>query len=359
MAELTTKERMSRILQHQDADRVPILDKPWEGTISRWHREGMPLKTDWRDYFNTDKLETILPDITPGYEEEVLEGNKDYLILKTNWGVTMKVFRVQDSTPEFLDYTITNRTAWEDAKRRMLADETEEGDRVNWKWLKREYPKWRQEGSWVSGLFWFGFDVTHSWMMGTETLLVLMIEDPDFVKEIFNTYLDCCIKQFDRIWDAGYHFDWVSWMDDMGYKGTTFFSADMYRELLKPVHKRAVDWAHNHGIYAHLHSCGNVSSFIPELLDIGVDVLNPLEVKAGVDPIAVKQQYGDKLSLHGGTNAVLWDDKAHILAEIERQVPILKQNGGYIFSSDHSIPNTVSLDTFREIIRTVKEVGRY
>ena len=163
----------------------------------------------------------------------------------------------------------------------------------------------------------------------------------------------------DRVWDAGYHFDELHWYDDMGYKLNQFFSVRMYRELLKPVHKRAIDWAHSHGIPARLHSCGDIRPLIPELLDIGLDGLNPLEVKAGMDPVAIKRQYGDKLVLHGGVNAVLWDQPEAILEEIGRVIPALKENGGYIFASDHSIPAAVSLEGFRAIIDTVKRLGSY
>jgi uroporphyrinogen decarboxylase len=100
-------------------------------------------------------------------------------------------------------------------------------------------------------------------------------------------------------------------------------------------------------------------SRIPDLVEIGIDALNPLEVKAGMDPVALKKQYGNILTLHGGINAVLWNDKEAILSEIDRIVPVLKENGGYIFSSDHSIPNTVSLDNFKAIINEVKKIGSY
>ena len=232
-------------------------------------------------------------------------------------------------------------------------------NRINWNFLKENYPRWQAEGQWITANFWFGFDVTHSWMMGTENLLIAMYEEPDMVVDMFNTYLDCCINLFSQIWDAGYHFDCISWPDDMGYKGTTFFSNEMYREMLKPVHKRAIDWAHNHGIYAHMHSCGNIMSRIDDLIEIGLDALNPLEVKAGMEPLTLKEKYGDKLVLHGGINAVLWDDKDAILEEIDRVIPKLKENGGYIFSSDHSIPNSVSLENFKAIVEEIKRVGTY
>jgi len=94
-------------------------------------------------------------------------------------------------------------------------------------------------------------------------------------------------------------------------------------------------------------------------VEIGVDALNPLEVKAGVDPIAVKQAYGDRLVLHGGINAVLWDDIEAIQAEMRRVIPIVKAQGGYIFSSDHSVPSAVSLDNFRAIVNLAKTLGSY
>ncbi len=310
---------------------------------------------DWRDYFETDKTAGIGVDITPQYPYEKLEETETTITYKTNWGVTLRYDKGIDSTPEFLDYTVTTPETWEECKKRMYAGE----NRINWDYLKKNYPLWQAEGQWITANFWFGFDVTHSWMMGTENLLIAMYEEREMVEDMFNTYLDRCIDLFSEIWDAGYHFDCISWPDDMGYKGTTFFSNEMYREMLKPVHKRAIDWAHNHGIYAHLHSCGNIMTRIDDLMEIGLDALNPLEVKAGMEPLTLKEKYGDKLVLHGGVNAVLWDDKGAIIEEIRRVIPALKEKGGYIFSSDHSVPNSVSLENFKAIVDEIKIVGKY
>ena len=352
---MTTRERFQRMYEHREADRIPIIDSPWAGTLRRWHREGMPEGVDWRDYFGIDKVESIGVDITPRYEVKVLEDTDRYQIATTPWGVTLKNFKELDSTPEFLDYKVTSPEAWADAKARM----TLEDDRIPWEWLKNNFERLHAEGRWIEAGFWFGFDVTHSWMAGTETVLIAMMEESEWAVDMFETYLDRCMALFGRIWDAGYHFDAITWPDDMGYKGTTFFSNEMYRELLKPTHKRAVDWAHERGIKARLHSCGNVMTRIDDLIEIGIDCLNPLEVKAGMDPIGLKERVGDRLVLHGGINAVLWDDREAIVSEIERDIPRLKENGGYIFSSDHSIPNSVSLANMQAIIDTVKKAGAY
>jgi uroporphyrinogen decarboxylase len=98
---------------------------------------------------------------------------------------------------------------------------------------------------------------------------------------------------------------------------------------------------------------------MPEFIEMGLDALNPLEVKAGMNPAELKKKYGNKLVLHGGINAVLWDDIDAIEAEMKRVVPVLKQGGGYIFSSDHSVPSSVSLENFRRITTLAKELGSY
>ncbi len=352
---MTTKERILRMYEHKEADRVPIIDKPWKGTLRRWRAEGMPADMAWEDYFEVDKIIQINVDITPRFEEKILEDTPRYYIATSPWGVTMKRFKEEDSTPEMLDFKVVDEESWAEAKARMLTGE----DRIPWEKIKNNWDKWRAEGHWISAGFWFGFDVTHSHMMGTENALIAMMTEPELIKDMFDTYLSRCEELFGQIWDAGYHFDEITWPDDMGYKGTTFFSPEMYRTLVKPFHARAAKWAHDRGIYARLHSCGQITSLVPDIIDAGVDSLNPLEVKAGVDAKKLKDQFGDKLVLHGGINAVHWKNPERILEEIYDKVPYLKANGGYIFSSDHSIPNDVSLENMKIIMAAAKEAGRY
>ena len=92
---------------------------------------------------------------------------------------------------------------------------------------------------------------------------------------------------------------------------------------------------------------------------MGLDGLNPLEVKAGMEPEKLKKEFGSRLLFHGGTNAALWHRPEVILPQIEKLVPMMMQSGGYIFASDHSIPAAVSLKDFEQIIQTYKRVGTY
>lgn len=354
-ASMTSHERFSRMFAHQEADRIPIIDYPWDSTIERWHQEGMPQNISFVDYFDIDHVGYIRADNSPRYPEKVLEETAEHKIYTSKWGVTMKQWKHIASTPEFMDFTIVDMDSWKKAKEQMKPDR----DRINWKHLSTNYPLWKKNGAWIEAQLWFGFDITHSWVVGTERLLMALLEDPEWCMDMFAHELDVNIKLLDMIWDAGYHFDAVKWPDDMGFKHSQFFSVATYREILKPFHKRAIDWVHSKGAKAHLHSCGDVNPFIPELIGLGLDALNPLEVKAGMDPIHLKKTYGKDLVFHGGINAVLWDQPEKIQAEMERVIPIVKEGGGYIFSSDHSVPSSVSLEDFRSIVENIKRLGSF
>ena len=355
MAKMTSHERMTRMYERREADRVPVTDTPWASTVERWHREGMPEDVSCADYFGLDRFVSIGADNSPRYPEEIIEETDDHVIKTTKWGTTVRNWKHAGSTPEFLDYTVVDPDSWKEAKARM----TPTRDRVDWSRLEQNYRRWREDGAWISAAFWFGFDVTHAWMVGTERLLMAMALEPGWVVEMFNHFLDVDIALFEMVWDAGYHFDAVRWPDDMGYKQNQFFSLEMYRELLKPVHKRAADWAHARGLKVQLHSCGYVAPMIPDLLDVGIDMLNPLEVKSGMDPVALKAEYGDRLAFRGGLNAVLFDEPQRMWEEMRRVIPAMKEQGGYVASSDHSVPESVSLEEFREFIRLAKELGSY
>jgi uroporphyrinogen decarboxylase len=351
---MTSVERFTRTFQHREADRVPITDVPWKATIERWRREGMG-DTDFEEYFDIDRVQQPWLDSSPRYEKRTIEETGEHRIYTSEWGVTMKEWKHADSTPEFLDFTIVDPASWEAAKKRIAPTP----DRIDWDWWKANYPVWQARGDWIQAVPWFGFDVAHSWTIGTERVLINLVENPAWLMDVFETMLETSLALWDIVWDAGYRFHSLYWYDDMGYKGHQFFSVRKYRQVLKPFHQRAIDWAHAKGIYAHLHSCGDVRPFVPELVAMGLDALNPLEVKAGMDPLALKREYGKDLVLHGGINAVLWDDPELVCAEMDRFVPVLKQDGGYIFSSDHSVPSSVSLDAFRRITGYAKQIGSY
>ncbi|MDR3552431.1 MAG: uroporphyrinogen decarboxylase family protein [Clostridia bacterium] len=355
MSEMTTHERMKRMYAHQEADRIPIVDVLWNSTRERWEQQGMPAGVDMSDYFDIDHIPKIEVDNSFRFEEKILEETDEYIISTTVWGATFKNWKHKGSTPGCLDYSIKTADKWYEAKKRMVPTP----DRIPWDYLKANYRSWKEKGYWIRGRLCFGFDVAQSFAVGSERFLIALIEEPEWCVDMFNHYLDVSLALQQMVWDAGYEFDELSWDDDLAYKLTQFFSVNTYRELLKPVHKRAIEWAQQKGIKTHMHSCGEITPFIPELIDIGLDAVNPLEVKSGINPIELKKKYGRDILFRGGNNAMLWDSFEQTEAEMRKIVPAMKESGGYIFSSDHSIPDSVKLDTYRKIVRLAKELGSY
>jgi uroporphyrinogen decarboxylase len=351
---MTTHERMTLVYRHENPDRVPIFDSPWSSTLERWQREGLPANVSPHAFFGWDHIASYQADNSPRFPVETVEETEEYRIHTTTWGVTMRNWTHRGSVPEFLDYRVT-RDTWPEVKERMTPDP----DRVNWKLLEEHYPKWRDSGAWIQFGTWFGYDVMASWVVGYDRTLIAMADDPEFCIDFIVTCLDLDLALLELMWDRGFRPDAVRWPEDMGYRNGLLFSNDMYRRICKPAQKRLIDWAHNRGLKTQLHSCGNVMELIPEFVEIGLDGLNPLEQKAGMDALQIKREYGDKLVLEGGMDVRNWTDGAAAEREIAAKLPVLKENGGYIFHSDHSVPEDVSFADFCRVQALARWYGRY
>ena len=353
--ELTSHERFSRVYNHEEPDRLPMHDGPWSSTVERWHTEGLPAGVSPHTFFGWDTIAGLANDNSPRFPVETVEETDEYRIHTTAWGATMKNWRHRGGVPEFLDFKIKDRDSWAEAKERMTPAE----DRINWRSLEENYPKWQASGAWIVGSAWFGYDVFASWIVGYERFLIALADDPDWCKDMVDTALDLNLAMLSMAWDRGYKFDAIRWPDDMGYRNGLFFSVDTYRRVLKPAQKRLIDWAHDRGVKAMLHSCGNIMALIPDLVEIGLDALNPLEQKAGMDVFELKSKWGDKLVLEGGIDVRNMTDGEKIEEEIRTKLGVLKENGGYIFHSDHSVPENVSFADYCRIMELARYYGKY
>ncbi|HUS80159.1 MAG TPA: uroporphyrinogen decarboxylase family protein, partial [Armatimonadota bacterium] len=110
------------------------------------------------------------------------------------------------------------------------------------------------------------------------------------------------------------------------------------------------------------HSCGNVTALVPMLIEAGFDCLQPLEAKAGMDLVALKEQYGQRLACMGGIDVRKMADGTDprlLEEEIRIKVGLAKRGGGYIYHSDHSVPDNVSFDRYRYVMDLVHKYGQY
>jgi len=352
---MTSQERITLALQHREADRVAIQDGPWETTTRRWHKEGLPANEDPFSYFKYEMI-NIRADLSFRLTEQVIEDTDEYKIVKNANGVIRKSWKNSTSTPELLGFTINNREAWEEHKPLLKYDDS----RMDLDSALTTYNNARKAGLYINYAGAVGYDKWGN-IIGPENFLPAMLIDPDWTIDVYMTDVELHIATVEEMLARGLKFDGAFLYDDLGYKNGTFFAPETYREQLFPAHKRLFDFFKSKGMPVILHSCGNVNAFVSQFIEAGLTCLQPLETKAGMNLIELKKNYGDKLAFMGGIDvrAMSAEDPKIIEEEIKTKVSFAKQGGGYIYHSDHSVPDDVSFEQYKRVIELVHEYGKY
>jgi len=352
---MTSRERVLLALRHKEADRVAISDGPWGTTVERWRKEGLPQDKSPGEYFGYE-FGGVGFDGSMRMTGETIEETERYKIYTTADGAIRKSFKDHESTPELVGFTITTREKWNEHKERLAWDRS----RVDWENGPKSCREQRERGLFVTISGVIGYDRVQA-ILGSPNLLMAMVDDPEWVKEMFDTVADLFVAGLEEMIAGGFEFDGAFLYDDMGYRNATLFSPAAFRELSMPGHRRCYEAAHAHGLPTLLHSCGNVKAHIPALIEAGLDCLQPLEVKAGMDLIELKKNYGEKLAFMGGIDvrAMANPDPSVIEKEISTKIPVAKKGGGYIYHSDHSVPDNVSFQQYCRVMDLVKQYGSY
>ena len=153
---------------------------------------------------------------------------------------------------------------------------------------------------------------------------------------------------------------------DFGSQNGPFISPNAYRDLFKPLHKAMNDWVHAHTPWKiFYHSCGAVAPLLDDFVDMGLDILNPVQCSAaGMDAAVLKQKYGDKLVFWGGgvdTQKTLpFGTAEEVRAEVRERVRVLGAGGGLVFNTVHNIQArtpTENVLAMYEEVRAAAAVG--
>jgi len=209
----------------------------------------------------------------------------------------------------------------------------------------------------------FGVLELACWLCGYDHLMLMMALEPEFVHTLFSKILDWqkqVIKEY--YGKLGKYIHFTSSGDDFGTQRGCFISPNMFREFVKPYFKERIEYTSKFtdALFWH-HSCGAIFEIIPDLIDCGVKILNPIQPNAeGMDPKRLKAAYGNQITFHGGldTQEVLPSNNKE---EIKNAVNYLidsmtpKENGGYIFSAAHAIQNDVEADSIISMFNSARE----
>ena len=360
MTPITGKERVSRQLQHKPVDRIAAHESFWSFTIQNWIDQGkMAPGASAHDHFglDIDLSWAFNLAIDPAAPRKVLAEDDDTVTLLDGNGATLRQHKKHASTPEHLGYAIANQADWLEKAKRFL---TPTPDRINFDHYRALKQACEKAGRFFC---WGGVNVFESMhpVAGHENMLVGMALEPDWVLDMSNTYADLLVNLMEELFAREGKPDGLYFFDDMGFKNRPFMSPAMYRELVMPGHRKTIDYAHSIGLPVIMHSCGFVEPLLPDMVEAGIDCLQAMEVKAGMDLLRIYEHFGDKIALMGGLDVrpVASNDRDGIRRELEAKIPFVKRNNGFILHSDHSIPESTEYETYQYFLELGRELGTY
>jgi uroporphyrinogen decarboxylase len=147
---------------------------------------------------------------------------------------------------------------------------------------------------------------------------------------------------------VGDRLDMLYFNDDMATQNSLMISKRMWQKYVRPRHERLIGVAQAHGVPIMYHCDGAMYPLIPELIDMGIDVLNPIQADAaGMEPQRLKEQFGDRLSFHGGIDIIQTLPSGtveDVQAEVAERIRVLGANGGYVLASSHHIQSDTPLE---------------
>jgi len=377
MGAMTSRERVARTLAHRAPDRVPIYDKFWF-EVEREYREqlGCPFvyhrersMFDWGavspesqtttlwEQFDMDIAEVAWPDFRLRLTEpEVLEETDEWVLLRDGNQAELRWWKHKMGTPEHVRFGIDTPEKWAQVKGLL----TPSRQRVRWDEFWPLYRRAREANRFVCYGVADPFENIKD-VLGHEIMLLAMIEQPEWIRDVFNTYTHLHIEMFKIVEAEGMVCDGAFVYGDMAYRNGPFMSPAHYREFVQPCHKRLFDEFHKRGMPVIFHTDGDVRLVLDDLIASGVDSLNPLEAKANMDVRELAPKYGRRLGFCGNMDVrvMMTNDLDAIREEIGSKLAAVMPYHGYIYHSDHSIPPGVKLETYRAVLEMVRREGRY
>jgi uroporphyrinogen decarboxylase len=405
MSRMTSRERVRAALRHQEADRVPIdlgamrssgiqaiaynrlkahlgieggqtmlfdimqqLAQPEMTIVDRFHLDALPLpraaiglnltRPQWKPWRLPDGSPAIIPD---GLEQ----------LSRDDGGL-----EIRDEAGH-IRYRMPAGGLYYEPVYAPLADASTVAEIEAWQppsisdaeldWLAAEAKLLRSTTDkailGLTGLkIYEGAQSARGWQRFMEDLA----GQPAMAEALLQRLADSACANLARYLDAvGETIDIVQMGDDLGTQNGPQLSPRMYRRLVKPYQRQVWQFAKaRSGLPLFLHCCGGIYPLIPDLIEAGVDILNPVQISAvGMDPVRLKAEFGRDLVFWGGGA-----DTQHILPEatpqevadhVRRQIDILAPGGGFVFTQVHNIQANVPPENIVAMLNAVFEHGSY
>jgi uroporphyrinogen decarboxylase len=379
MADMTPRERVRAVLDHCEPDRVPVCIGGTGGKLTESRIELLKahfgiegevepvLAGPQLMRLDNRVLDTLGTDVryihmrpASGFRTREAPGGGWYY----DWGLIYRE-HPESKMYEYANQPLAGATVqdlesfdWPDAR-----------DPARWSGVREEAEKLFAETDYALVAYrpkYNGLMELCQVLRGAEQLFIDMALDPDFAVALFwkvgGVLKEFYLAQLDAVGDF---VEWVEMGDDLGSQGAPLISPKMYRTQLKPVHADLIKAIKEHSpnVKVMYHSCGAVRRFLPDFVDMGVDILNPIQVAAAdMDPAEIKAEFGDQLCFLGGVDSqhnMREGTPQDVAAEVKQRIQELGPGGGYILSSSHNIGDDVPLENILAFFDAAKRYGGY
>lgn len=189
----------------------------------------------------------------------------------------------------------------------------------------------------------------------------------DYIMEVFARQCDIALENLPKIFEAVGNRPTVVWVSgtDFGAQNNSFISPRAFRAMYKPFYSKINEWIHANTTWkTFIHTCGSIMPLIPDIIESGFDILNPVQISAvNMDPDELKQRFGDRVVFWGGgidTQRVLpFGTVAEVKEQVKRHLEIFAPGGGYVFNPIHNVQSKVPVENLIAMYETQREYGRY
>lgn len=397
---MTSRERVLKTLRHEEPDKVPIDLGAMRSTgiMAMAYNQlkkylGIPGGAT-KVYDVYQQLAEPEPDILNRFEVDVVDLNNTLGVLSDEW----KEWNLPDGSPGRIhtsQYPVKRGDEWvlmEDGRAvaRMpqscyyfetiyhplaKATTTAEIKKYNWPFFHDEelreaekQARFLYEETDYAIMGGFGGNILEygQGLRGWGQFMMDLAVEKNFAAELMDRMVEVHLKNLEGYLQAvGKYIQIIQMGDDLGTQNATQMSPDMYREMIKPRHKRVYQYVKDHSdIYLFLHTCGSVYDLIPDLIDTGVEILNPVQTSAAkMDPATLKAEFGDQLTFWGGgadTQHILPNGSPEEVREnVKEMLKIFAPGGGFVFTQVHNVQANVPPENVVAAYETAKKYRNY
>lgn len=368
---MTSRERILKTLEHSEPDRIPydlsgttvtaitkiafinamkLRNLPCDFTMHDNIQQVVIPSKEVLDYLGVDTVRLGPPRVYNLEEKAIKKG--EIISYRDEWGITWNM-----NTETDFYFNEDSASPLQDAKTiedLRSYDFPDPDETVDYKMLRKELEIIPDDKALIvdrncAGLFEMAFRIR-----GYENFYMDLATSRKIAEYLIDKILEIKMRYWDRVLSfAGKRADIIAECDDLGTQQSLLVSPDMYRGILKPRQKKLLSFIKSKAPQAKIffHSCGAISEIIPDLIDIGVDILNPVQTNAvGMNAKNLKKEFSKDICFWGGgvnTQETLpHGTPQQVKNNVKKSVEILAEDGGYVFSAIHNIQADVPAENF-------------